>query len=48
MLVAAALGAGAIVVAGGSGDTVRLRQVVYDHVDRTVGEMQQLIRQNTR
>lgn len=41
---------GAIIVGvlGGQSDTVRLRQVVYDQVDQTVSELQQLVRQNTR
>jgi serine/threonine-protein kinase len=36
------------VVAANQSETVRLRQVVYDEVDRTVSELQQLIRQNTQ
>jgi serine/threonine-protein kinase len=36
------------VVAANRSETVRLRQVVYDEVDRTVSELQQLIRQNTQ
>jgi serine/threonine-protein kinase len=45
------LGGGAValaVIATNQSQTVRLKQVVYDEVDRTVSELQQLIRQNTR
>ena len=43
-----AIGIGGAAWVTQSGDDVRLRKVVYDNVDRTVGELQQLIRQNTR
>jgi hypothetical protein len=45
------LGAGAVaavVATSNSSDAVRLRQVVYDRVDRAVEEMQQLIDENAR
>ncbi len=48
LALALALGAGVVVWATRTSDTVRLRQVVYDNVDRTASELQQLIRQNTR
>ena len=50
VLLTALLVGGAIIVGvlNGQSDTVRLRQVVYDQVDQTVSELQQLVRQNTR
>ena len=50
LLLALALGAAAFVYVSGtsSSDSVRLRQVVYDQVDQTAAQMQQLIRQNTK
>jgi len=50
LLVALALGAAAFVYVSGtsSSNSVRLRQVVYDQVDQTAAQMQQLIRQNTK
>ena len=48
VLLALAAGAAVIVLATSSSQSVRLRQVVYPKVDRTVSELQQLIRQNTR
>ena len=32
----------------GSNDTVRLREVVFDKADRTIAELQRLVRENTR
>ncbi len=52
LLIALALGAGAIAYitdsSGGSANSVRLRQVVYQQVDQTASQLQQLIRQNTQ
>jgi serine/threonine-protein kinase len=51
LVVLAVLGAAAIaavVATSGQSDAVRLRQVVYDNVDRAVDEMTQLIEDNTR
>ncbi|HEY5142541.1 MAG TPA: protein kinase [Solirubrobacteraceae bacterium] len=48
LLLALAAGAAVVVIATTSSNTVRLRQVVYPKVERTVTELQQLIRQNTR
>ncbi len=45
------LGAGAVAavtVANRSNDTVRLREVVFDKADRTIAELQRLVRENTR
>lgn len=47
LLLLVGAGAGAV-WATQTSDGVRTRKVVYDNVDRTVGEMQELIRQNTR
>ena len=43
-----AIGIGAAAYATQSSDGVQTRKVVFDKVDRTVGELQELIRQNTR
>jgi serine/threonine-protein kinase len=43
-----AIGTAGAVWATTTGDGVRTRKVVYENVDRTVGELQELIRQNTR
>ena len=43
-----AIGTAGAVWATTTSDGVRTRKVVYDNVDRTVGELQELIRQNTR
>ena len=50
LLLALAVGAAAFVYITGSSssDSVRLRQVVYQQVDQTAAQMQQLIRQNTK
>ena len=49
VLVLLAAGAIAAVVAtSNSSNAVRLRQVVYDQVNQTVDQMQQLIDDNTR
>ena len=51
MLALLLLGAGAVgvvVLANRPNDTVRLREVVFDKADRTISELQQLIRENTR
>jgi serine/threonine protein kinase len=51
LVVLALLSAGAIaavVATSNSGEAVRLRQVVYDNVDRAVDEMKQLVEDNTR
>ncbi|CAB4857543.1 unannotated protein [freshwater metagenome] len=48
ILVALIAGIAAILFATRSTDTVRLRRVVYEQVDRTSQELQQLVRQNTR
>jgi serine/threonine-protein kinase len=38
----------AVVLTSNSSNTVRLREVVYDQVDQTVEQMQQLVEDNTR
>jgi serine/threonine-protein kinase len=50
LLIALALGAAALVYVTGSSSNgdVRLRRVVYQQVDQTATQMQQLIRQNTK
>ena len=50
LLLALAVGAAAFVYITGSSssESVRLRQVVYQQVDQTAAQMQQLIRQNTK
>lgn len=48
VLLALAGGVALFLAVSESSDTVRLRQVVYEEVDRTASELQQLIRQNTR
>jgi eukaryotic-like serine/threonine-protein kinase len=51
LLVLALLGGAAVaavVTSSSSSDAVRLRRVVYDQVDQAVGQMQQLIEDNTR
>lgn len=49
LLVAAAIGIGAIVfITQRPADSVRLRDVTYEQVQKTASELQQLIRQNTR
>jgi eukaryotic-like serine/threonine-protein kinase len=48
LLVLAAVAIAAIVATTSSSNGVQLRKVVYDNVDRTVGEMRQLIDDNTR
>jgi len=50
LLLALAVGAAAFIYITGSSssDSVRLRQVVYQQVDQTATQLQQLIRQNTK
>jgi eukaryotic-like serine/threonine-protein kinase len=48
LLVLAAGAIAAIVATSNSSNGVQLRKVVYDNVDRAVGEMRQLIEDNTR
>ncbi|CAB4919366.1 unannotated protein [freshwater metagenome] len=48
VLVTLLAGIAAILYSTSSTDTVRLRRVVYEQVDRTSQELQQLVRQNTR
>ena len=50
LLLALAVGVAAFIYITGSSSSgsVRLRQVVYQQVDQTAAQMQQLIRQNTK
>ena len=51
LLLVALIAAGAVAavtVANRTTNTVRLRKVVFDQADRTIGELQRIIRQNTR
>ena len=48
LLLALAVGAAAFVYITGSSSSESLRQVVYQQVDQTAAQMQQLIRQNTK
>jgi serine/threonine-protein kinase len=48
LVVLAAGGAAAVVATSSSGGAVRLRQVVYDNVNQSVDQLQQLVDDNTR
>jgi len=51
LLLFVALGAAAVAavtVANSSNDTVRLREVAFPKSDRTIAELQRMIRENTR
>ncbi len=48
LVMIAAGGAAAVIVANKPNDTVRLREVVFKQADRSISELQRLIRENTR